>query len=40
MCWFQSTANILVRTGLQIFFFKIGGPNCPIEQEMVGHFLK
>ena len=40
MYWFQSTANILVRIGLQIFFFKIGGPNCPIEQEMVGHFLK
>ena len=34
--WFGST---LFATGLQIFF-KIDGPKWPVEQKMVGHFLK
>ena len=30
---------MIITTGLQIFF-KIGGPKWPVEQKMVGHFLK
>ena len=35
----QNRTIICKLTGLQIFN-RIGGPKCPMEQKMVGHFLK